>query len=103
MIVAGVMSGTSLDGIDVAIVEIEGRKVRTLAFQSTSYPQRLRQAILDVSNTTTTTTAIARLHFELGEQYARAAIRAGLKGVELIGCHGQTIYHESGVATLQIG
>jgi len=97
------MSGTSLDGIDVAIVEITGRKVRTLKFQSTLYPQRLRQAILDVSNTKTTTAAIARLHFQLGEEYARAAIRAGLKGVELIGCHGQTIYHESGVATLQIG
>jgi anhydro-N-acetylmuramic acid kinase len=103
MRVAGIMSGTSLDGIDVAIVEIDGRNVRTLRFQSTPYPRRLRQAILDVSNTTTTTAAIARLHFELGEQYARAAIRAGLEGVELIGCHGQTIYHESGVATLQIG
>jgi len=97
------MSGTSLDGIDVAIVEIRGRAVETLAFRSTPYPNRLRQAILDVSNTTTTTAAIARLHFELGEQYARAAIAAGLDGVELIGCHGQTIYHESGVATLQIG
>jgi anhydro-N-acetylmuramic acid kinase len=103
MRVAGIMSGTSLDGIDVAVVDIRGRNVELVKFRSWPYSDHLRQAILDVSNTTTTTAAIARLHFELGEQYARVAIRTGLKGVELIGCHGQTIYHESGVATLQIG
>jgi anhydro-N-acetylmuramic acid kinase len=103
------MSGTSLDGIDVAIVDIHARGVDTIAFRSTPYGARLRQAILDVSNTTTTTAAIARLHFELGEQYARAVIetcrsaRVPLRSVELIGCHGQTIYHESRVCTLQIG
>jgi anhydro-N-acetylmuramic acid kinase len=97
------MSGTSLDGIDVAVVDIGAGGVKAVAFRSSPYSDRLRQAILDVSNTTTTTAAIARLHFRLGEEYARAAIRTGLKGVRLIGCHGQTIYHESGVATLQIG
>jgi anhydro-N-acetylmuramic acid kinase len=97
------MSGTSVDGIDVAVVDIRGRGVEIVAFRSWPYPGRLRQAILAVSNTATTTAAIARLHFELGEQYARAAIRTGLEGVELIGCHGQTIYHESGRTTLQIG
>jgi anhydro-N-acetylmuramic acid kinase len=97
------MSGTSLDGIDVAIVDIRGRAVEMVKFRSWPYSDSLRKAILDVSNTTTTTAAIARLHFELGEQYARAAVRTGLDGVALIGCHGQTIYHESGVATLQIG
>ena len=103
MRIAGIMSGTSLDGIDVAIVDIRGRSVETVAFRSTPYSNRIRQAILAISNTSTTTAAIARLHFELGEEYAHAAIRTGLDGVELIGCHGQTIYHESGVATLQIG
>jgi anhydro-N-acetylmuramic acid kinase len=103
MRVAGIMSGTSLDGIDVAVVDIRGRGVEMVAFRSWAYSDRLRKDILAVSNTTATTAAIARLHVELGEQYARAAIRTGLKGVELIGCHGQTIYHESGVATLQIG
>ena len=75
MRVAGIMSGTSLDGIDVAIVDIRGRSLRTVAFRSTPYSRQLRQAILDVSNATTTTAAIARLHFELGEQYARARSR----------------------------
>lgn len=103
------MSGTSLDGIDVAIVDIEGRRISTAAFRSTPYSAGTREAVLAVSNATTTTAAIARLGFQLGELYARAVRdtcrRSGvpLDSVELIGCHGQTIYHESGVTTMQIG
>jgi anhydro-N-acetylmuramic acid kinase len=99
------MSGTSLDGIDVAIVEIHGRRVSTIGFQSTPYSEAVRRAILAVSNTTTTTREISRLNFQLGELYARAIQRTIRRygPVELIGCHGQTIYHEGGVSTLQIG
>jgi anhydro-N-acetylmuramic acid kinase len=99
------MSGTSLDGIDVAIVEIHGRRVSTIGFQSTPYSEEVRRAILAVSNTTTTTREISRLNFRLGELYARAIQRACRRygPVELIGCHGQTIYHEGGSSTLQIG
>jgi len=103
--VAGVMSGTSLDGIDVAIVEINGRRVSTIGFQSTPYSEAVRRAILAVSNTTTTTSEISRLNFQLGELYARAVQRACRRygPVALIGCHGQTIYHQGGANTLQIG
>jgi anhydro-N-acetylmuramic acid kinase len=99
------MSGTSLDGIDVAIIEINGRRITTIGFQSTPYSPAARRAILAVSNTTTTTAAISRLNFQLGELYARAVQRACRRygPVELIGCHGQTIYHEGGANTLQIG
>src|SRR5579872_5223118 len=95
------MSGTSLDGIDVAIVEIRGRKIDTIGFQSTPYPEKVRRAILDAGSAA----AISRLNFELGERYARAIMRAAQRfgRVELIGCHGQTIYHEGGLHTLQIG
>jgi anhydro-N-acetylmuramic acid kinase len=109
MRVAGIMSGTSLDGIDVAIVDIRGRRMETVAFRSVPYSRAVRQAVLNVSNATTHTAAIARLGFQLGELYARAVIetcrraRVPLKSVRLIGCHGQTVYHEGGVATLQIG
>jgi len=105
MRVAGVMSGTSLDGIDVAIVEVRGRRVETIGFQSTPYPERVRAAIHAVSNAATTTSAISRLNYALGEHYARAVLRAirRLGPVELIGCHGQTIYHEGASSTLQIG
>jgi len=103
--VAGVMSGTSLDGIDVAIVEIAGRGISTIGFQSTPYSDSVRRAILAVSNTTTTTAAVSRLNFQLGELYARAVQRACRRygPAALIGCHGQTIYHEGGANTLQLG
>ena len=117
MIVAGVMSGTSLDGIDVAIVDLHrerGRlRIEPLAFRSDPYPKPVREALLAVSNTMTHTASIARLHFLLGELYADAVQRASRKyKPELIGLHGQTIFHEGApieylnhrvASTLQIG
>ncbi len=113
------MSGTSLDGIDVAIVDVGGRdKLTLLAFHSTPYPPRVREALLGVSNASTHTATIARLNFLLGELYAEAVIRTcergriALDSIGLIGCHGQTIFHEGAPvsflrrpisSTLQIG
>jgi anhydro-N-acetylmuramic acid kinase len=103
------MSGTSLDGIDVSIVEIRGRggnqHVETIGFTSRPYPAAVRAAILGVSNCPTHTAAISRLNFQLGELYARAVLTAVKRygPVELIGCHGQTIFHEGRSNTLQIG
>jgi anhydro-N-acetylmuramic acid kinase len=113
------MSGTSLDGIDVAIVDIGGRgDLKVLAFETAKYPGRVREALLGVSNANTHTSTIARLDFLLGELYARAVAaacrqnRIPLDSVDLIGCHGQTIFHEgtpasylrySVASSLQIG
>jgi len=101
MRVAGVMSGTSLDGIDVAIVELRGRSIRTAGFSTTRYPQGVREAILALDSPA----AISRWNFELAELYARAVLRAVKRWgkVDLVGCHGQTVYHEGGRHTLQIG
>ena len=105
MRVAGVMSGTSLDGIDVAIVEVRHRSVETIGFTSTPYPAAVRAAILGVSDCATHTAAISRLNFQLAELYASAVLKAVKRygPVELIGCHGQTIFHEGRSNTLQIG
>lgn len=116
------MSGTSLDGIDVAVVDIAGagwrQKVRVLAQATTPYPAAIRKALLAVSNAETHTAAIARLHFLLAELYAEAFLEVARaaaiprRSVELIGCHGQTIYHQGSrstflgrriACTLQIG
>ena len=105
MRIAGVMSGTSLDGIDVAIVEVLGRRIRTIGFLSTPYSEATRATILAVSDTATHTSAISRLNFQLAELYARAVLRAMRRfgPVDLIGCHGQTVYHEGRSNTLQLG
>ena len=107
MIVAGVMSGTSADGIDVALVRIAPRKLRSapqhpaitlLAHQAFPYSASLRRAVLRAMNATATSTAeLARLHWRLGLAYAEA-VTATMKRhrvkLDLIGCHGQTLYHQ---------
>lgn len=122
MIVAGIMSGTSLDGIDVALVEITGegwdKRVTTIAKSTTPYPRPVRQALLEISNADTHTSRIAFLHFLLPELYAKAVKhlcseeRIRLRQLDLVGCHGQTIFHAGNpvrflgqrvAATLQIG
>jgi anhydro-N-acetylmuramic acid kinase len=93
------MSGTSLDGIDVAVVDLP--KFRTRNFVSVPYPRRIRERLMAVSNAVTHTAEISRLNYEIAELYAKAVQRTGK--VDLIGCHGQTIYHEGPHNTLQIG
>jgi anhydro-N-acetylmuramic acid kinase len=112
--VAGVMSGTSLDGIDVALVDLDwGRATRPaltfLGALTLPYSKRIRERILGVSNRECHTRELARLHWDLGALYANAieaacaAARVDPASLHLVGCHGQTIYHEGGRATLQIG
>ena len=108
ILAAGIMSGTSLDGIDAVIVEINGLPVHTLAFHSAPYAPEVRAALMAVSNCETHTREIARLHFLLPELYAAAFKQACKKAkvapeeVAVIGCHGQTIYHE-GAASAYLG
>ncbi len=100
MRVVGVMSGTSLDGIDVAIVDVRARRIQTIAFHCTPYSKAVRDALLSVSDAQTHIATVSRLHFLLGELYAEAVIdtarraRTKLDSIELIGMHGQTIYHQ---------
>jgi anhydro-N-acetylmuramic acid kinase len=105
------MSGTSLDGIDVAIIEIRGRAIETIGFTSTPYSPAVRESILGVSGgagksgLASCTENLSRLNYKLAELYARAVLGAVRRHgpVELIGCHGQTVYHEGGAHTLQLG
>jgi anhydro-N-acetylmuramic acid kinase len=95
MRVAGLISGTSVDGIDVAVVDITER-IQVIAWKTIPYAPDVRTAILSVSNAPTHTATIARLNFLLGELFAEAVRATGvpLESIELIGSHGQTIYHE---------
>ncbi|MGH9578078.1 MAG: anhydro-N-acetylmuramic acid kinase, partial [Terriglobales bacterium] len=107
MIVAGVMSGTSADGINVALLRISGRGFRTnfrlLAHRQYPYPHELRRAVLGAMNARSARVAdLARLNFLLGELYADAVLRtlrgARINSVDLVGCHGQTLYHQGNAA-----
>ncbi len=102
MIVAGVMSGTSADGINVALVRVMGRGFRTrfelLAHREYAYPDAVRKAVLTAMNAKSASVAnLARLNFVLAELYADAVMAtekfANIKS-ELVGCHGQTLYHQ---------
>jgi anhydro-N-acetylmuramic acid kinase len=111
MIVAGIMSGTSADGINVAVVRLMWRgrpglragDAESLAFKflvqaEYPYPKAVRQAVLQAMNAKQASVAdLARLNFLLAELYAEAVLatqrRFHLKA-ELIGCHGQTLYHQ---------
>ncbi len=102
MTVAGMMSGTSGDGIDIALVRIEPGKQMKLelrAHRGFPFPKALRAAVLAAQDAQGTTTAqLARLHWRLGLAYAQAFIKmrdAHPESINLVGCHGQTIYHQA--------
>jgi anhydro-N-acetylmuramic acid kinase len=103
MIVAGIMSGTSADGINVAVVRILGRGPATrfslLAEGQFPYPNAVRKMVLAVMNAGTASVAdLSRLNFLMAELYADAVNstkkKHGINKIELVGCHGQTIYHQ---------
>lgn len=112
----GLMSGTSLDSIDAAIVEIEGATARVLASHSESIGTALRQRLLELAESPSTTLEeMSEADRELGILFARATRtlleRASIPAhrIAAIGSHGQTIRHRPGGSsgrpgfTLQIG
>ncbi|GJL64380.1 MAG: anhydro-N-acetylmuramic acid kinase [Nitrospirales bacterium] len=122
MIVAGLMSGTSADGVDVALAKIRGvqhrLKVQLIFFETVSYSPTLRKRVLAAAESGQVA-EICHLNALLGEVFATATLRAIKRAklkpqqVKLIGSHGQTLHHlpkpqrEPGIgpvrSTLQIG
>jgi len=123
MLVLGMMSGTSADGIDVSLTRIAGAvpnlNAKLLNHTSVKFPPALRQEILRVAEQQPITAgALSQLNFRLGELFATAALNACREfrvppsKIALIGSHGQTIFHQgrpvsyfgaSTASTLQIG
>ena len=122
LLVLGLMSGTSADGIDVALAEISGAprlQSKLLNHIAIPFPPALRKEILRVAEQQPISAgALSQLNFRLGEMFAQAALtacrkfRVSPRQIALIGSHGQTIFHQgqpvsflgrSTASTLQIG
>lgn len=122
----GLMSGTSIDGIDAALVQIDGSaahpRLSLRSFITLPYPPDVRRAILTLAGGAPATSAeISGLNFLLGERFAEAALavcrraHVSTRQISVIGSHGQTVFHRGqpargaprnrcGIAsTLQIG
>jgi anhydro-N-acetylmuramic acid kinase len=123
MLVLGLMSGTSADGIDVALARISGAPpdlhAKLIGHTSSRFPPALRKEILRVAEQNPITAGeLSQLNFRLGEVFAEAVLaacrkfRVSPKRIALIGSHGQTIFHQGKpvtylgrptASTLQIG
>lgn len=119
MLAVGLMSGTSLDGVDAVLCEIHGSgvdtKVKQIAFETLPIPGLIKEKIKACCHDQGSVSLVCSLNFELGELFAQAAQsvcqKANVKTEELgfIASHGQTIYHipkayeDYHASTLQIG
>lgn len=98
----GLISGTSMDGIDAALVRFDDASHQILQTHEHAYPARLREDLATAQQDTALRdlAAIARLHQQVGEVFADAALallgKAGIKPTDVaaIGSHGQTVRHE---------
>ncbi|HEY6421271.1 MAG TPA: anhydro-N-acetylmuramic acid kinase, partial [Candidatus Binataceae bacterium] len=99
----GLMSGTSHDGVSAAVVELDERArppAVVRAFRTFAYPAKFRARLLEASaGKPLGTGAISALHFELGRELARAALRIArearvpMRKIAFIGSHGHTMFH----------
>ena len=123
MLVLGLMSGTSADGIDIALARISGVpprvKARLLDHTAVKFPAQVRAEILRVAEQQPISAGeLSQLNFRLGQLFADAAksackrFRVAVSSLDLIGSHGQTIFHQGNAvpylggrvaSTLQIG
>lgn len=113
--ILGIMSGTSLDGIDIAMLEVTGSSASTqfevTGYRGYPYDDAVRERILAASHPKTSNVELlCSLNFELGVIYS-AAVRKFMEDeqytgpIDLVGLHGQTVYHipQKPSSTLQIG
>ncbi len=115
-LVVGLMSGTSADSIDVAVCRMTGHEAEVAAelldYREQPHDPEVRRRIIGVAGLDVR--GLAELHVLVGESFAAACLstldeaRLSPRDVDLVGSHGQTVYHHSGVAgairaTLQVG
>lgn len=103
----GIMTGTSLDAIDYVLVEIDHANLscRYISILSFPFPKALKLKLLKAAQHKLYVSELALLHHELGRFYASCFEKVSKKfqDIEVIGVHGQTVFHRGRVASLQIG
>ena len=106
--VLGSMSGTSMDAIDFALCQIRLKQssvfdIKLIDSFSVKHPQKLQEKLMKAASGKLNVSDVTDLHFELGRFYANTISRYKKKSlIDLIGIHGQTVYHNEGVSSLQI-
>ncbi len=104
--IVGIMSGTSLDGVDFILVEQNIKELKYKDMGSIVYPKGMKRALLELAEGRMSFRDSQRLHFKLGKFYAHSLDkiqRAKKWKINLIGLHGQTVFHQALEATAQIG
>ncbi len=108
--VVGVMSGTSLDDVDFVLCKVSRSqkkiRIQSLQHQSVSFPKELRKQLVKACRHELDMIAIAHLHHELGKFYAKSLAKVSSKKkwkFDLVGLHGQTVYHQPPNVTWQVG
>lgn len=113
-VLAGIMSGTSLDGVDCAVVEFKSdgsgkRSFKLLGFVTKPYSPQTKELILKTASSQTGAKEISRLNFKLAEIFSDAVVDAcaeaniAVADLDGVGSHGQTIWHEPKPATGNVG
>lgn len=105
-LVLGIMSGTSIDGVDYALCEVGESRIRLRELWSAKFPSTLQARLHSAARGSATSWEVAQVHHDLGRFYARHAKWNGKVKPQLIGLHGQTIFHHpdrKAPATLQLG
>jgi len=105
LLVLGIMSGTSIDGVDYALCEVNVRSVKLLKHWQWEFPATLRRRLHAAAANESSAHELAQLHHDLGRLYATQAKQLRCR-LGLVGLHGQTVFHSPSApsrATLQIG
>src|SRR6187399_1815392 len=93
--VLGIMSGTSLDGVDYALCDVDARRIALRKHWQVPFPATLRRRLSEAAGNRSNTYDLGQLHHDLGRFYAEHASARGIPKAEIAGLHGQTVFHDA--------